>query len=303
MPAVNLFTRFVVQTMPLMPKALVWRVARRYVAGTDLSDAVETVRRLNGLGAMATVDVLGESVTERDRARAAVDEYMRVYDVIEAEGLDSNVSIKPTMLGLQIDEGFCLEGIEGIVEAAAKHGNFLRIDMEDRTATDPTLRMYRSLHERFGNVGTVLQSYMRRTLKDVEELPEEGANIRLCKGIYIEPRTAAWKGYETVRANFVAALEAMLRKGVYVGIATHDEYLVCRAVELVRRFGLSPKEYEFQMLLGVDEELRDILVAEGHRLRIYVPYGRDWHAYSLRRMRENPAIAGHVIRATLGIPG
>ena len=295
----SLFNRLLVTTLPLVPKAIVGRVASRYVAGETLDAAVQTVRSLNAQGAMATIDVLGEEVHEREKAVAAVEEYIRVFDAISTQKLDSNVSIKPTMLGLKIDEGFCRDCIERIVAAAREHGNFVRIDMEDRTTTDATLRIYRDLHARYGNVGVVLQAYMRRTLRDIDELPEQGANVRLCKGIYIEPREAAWKGYETVRANFADALEKLILRGVYPAIATHDEYLACRGVALVDKHGLPRDRYEFQMLLGVDEELRRILIAGGHRLRVYVPYGRDWYPYSIRRLRENPEVARHVLRAML----
>ena len=297
--AVSVFHQLVVRALPLMPRALVWRVARRYVAGTTLEDAVRTVRELNEKGMMATVDVLGEEVDEPERAEAFLEEYVRVYETIEAEGLDANVSVKPTMLGLVIDRDLCHRSLERLAEVAAARDNFLRIDMEDRRTTRATLEIYRSLQARFGAVGTVLQAYMRRTLRDIEELPAEGANIRLCKGIYIEPRSVAWKGYETVRLNFLRALQALLDREIYVGIATHDEFLLCGAEAEIRRRGLSRNEFEYQMLLGVEEELRDVLVGAGHRLRVYVPYGRDWYAYSSRRLRENPRIAGHVIRSFL----
>jgi proline dehydrogenase len=293
------FNRLLVTGLPLVPKPIVYRFARRYVAGETLDQAVATVRELNARGAMATLDVLGEEVKDRERALAFTEECVRVLETIAREGIDSNLSIKPTMLGLAIDEGFCHQNVERIVAAAKERGNFVRIDMEDASTTDATLRIYRDLHARHGNVGCVLQAYMRRTLGDIDALPE-GANVRLCKGIYIEPRRIAWKGHETVRQNFVAALDKLLRKGVYVGIATHDEYLVCAADVLIDGYGLAPDRYEFQMLLGVDEELRDLLIERGHRMRIYTPYGREWYAYSMRRLRENPEIAGHVFRAAFG---
>ena len=297
----SLFSRLVVLTLPLVPKFLVGRVASRYVAGETRDEAFEVIRQLNAEGAMATLDLLGEEVTNRDKAEAAVTEYLRLFDEIESRGVDCNVSIKLTMLGLKIDESFCRDNVDRVAAAAARHGNFVRIDMEDRTTTDATLRIYHELQPRHGNLGVVFQSYMRRTLDDIGGLPTTGGNVRLCKGIYIEPRTAAWKGYDTVRRNFVAALEKLIRRGNYVGIATHDEYLVCAARELVDRYDLARDAYEFQMLLGVDEELRRILLDEGHRLRVYVPYGRDWYAYSMRRLRENPEVARHVMRGTLGL--
>lgn len=297
----SLFSRLVVTGLPLVPKFIVGKIASRYVAGETLEDALEEVKKLNAEGAMATMDVLGEEVTERDRAVAAVEEYIRLFHAIDREKVDSNVSIKPTMIGLKIDEDFARDNVERIAQTAHELGTFVRLDMEDHTCTDPTLRIYHALQPRYGNLGVVFQSYMRRTLQDISDMPREKANVRLCKGIYIEPRPVAWKGYETVRRNFVAALEKMISRGVYAAIATHDEYLVCAACELIDRYGLDPSRYEFQMLLGVDEELRRILIERGHRLRVYVPYGKDWYAYSTRRLRENPEVARHVVRQLLGL--
>lgn len=295
----SLFNRLLVTSLPLVPKPIVGRVAARYVAGETLDDALQIIRKLNAEGAMATLDVLGEEVSERGKATASVDEYVRALQAISAQQVDSNVSIKPTMLGLKIDEGFCRDNIERIVATAKEHGNFVRIDMEDNTTTDATLRMYRDLHARYGNVGVVLQAYMRRTLRDIAELPKQGANVRICKGIYVEPRQIAWKGYDTVRANYLQSLEKLIAYGVYPAIATHDEYLACQAVAMVDKHGLNRDQYEFQMLLGVDDQLRRILLDGGHRLRVYVPYGRDWYPYSIRRLRENPEVARHVLRAML----
>jgi proline dehydrogenase len=295
----SVFSRLLVTTLPFVPKAIVGRVAARYVAGSSLDDAVRVVRELNAARAMATLDVLGEEVKQKEKALQAVDEYIRVFQAIAEHRLDANVSIKLTLLGLKIDEGFCRDNVDRIATAAAAAGNFVRIDMEDHTTTDATLRIYRELHARHGNLGCVLQSYMRRTLRDIGELPAEKPNVRLCKGIYVEPRKVAWKGYDTVRLNYLIALEKLLANGVYTGIATHDEHLAAGAVGLLDRLGVPRDRYEFQMLLGVDEELRRILLDAGHRLRVYVPYGRDWYPYSMRRLRENPEVARHVLRAML----
>jgi proline dehydrogenase len=295
----SVFNRMLVTGLPAVPKPVVGRVASRYVAGENLADAIRVIRDLNGQGAMATLDVLGEEVSEREKATAFVEEYLRVFEAIDREKIDSNVSIKLTMLGLKIDEGFCRDNVARIVETAKRFNNFVRIDMEDHTTTDATIRIYRELHARYGNLGIVLQAYMRRTLRDIEELPKQGASVRLCKGIYVEPRRIAWKGYETVRHNYVQALDKLFTQGVYVGIATHDEYLACAASALIDKHGLTRDQYEFQMLLGVDEELRRILIESGHRLRVYVPYGRDWYAYSIRRLRENPEVARHVLKAMM----
>jgi proline dehydrogenase len=295
----SVFNRLLVSTMPLVPKAIVGRVAARYVAGETLDDAISVVRSLSSQGAMSTIDVLGEEVSEREKALAAVEEYVRVFDAIDKDKLDSNVSIKLTLLGLKIDEGFCRDNVDRIAQVAKKYGNFVRIDMEDHTTTDATLRIYHELQPRYGNLGVVLQAYMRRTLSDIDGLPDKGASVRLCKGIYVEPRKIAWKGFDTVRANYVLALEKLFARGIYTGIATHDEYLACAASGLIDKYGLKRDQYEFQMLLGVDEEMRRILIASGHRLRVYVPYGRDWYPYSMRRLRENPEVARHVLRAVI----
>jgi len=297
----SLFGRLVVTTLPLVPKPIVGKVAARYVAGETVEAALEEVRKLNAQGAVATMDVLGEEVSERSKAEAAVEEYIHLFEAIESSGVDSNVSIKPTLLGLKIDDSFCRDNVERIASAAREIGNFVRIDMEDHTCTDATLRIYHELQPKYGNLGVVFQSYMRRTLQDIENMPPTGSNVRLCKGIYIEPRKVAWKGFETVRHNFVAALETMITRGIYAAIATHDEYLVCASVALLERYQVPRDRYEFQMLLGVDEQLRQILLDGGHRLRVYVPYGKDWYPYSTRRLRENPEMAIHVMRAMLGV--
>ena len=300
----SLFDNLVRYGMPFVPKPIVGKVAKRYVAGEEVSDAVRTIRELNDEGAMATVDVLGEEVRDPTKAQASVDQYLGLLETIDTESLDANVSIKPTMLGLKIDEQMCLENIGAIVRRASELDNFVRIDMEDHTCTDSTLRIYRRLLEEIGHVGVVLQAYLHRTVHDINDLLPLGPNIRLCKGIYREPRAIAWKQYETVRANFISTMEKLLAGGAYVGIATHDVHLVWAGMTAVDRLGLDRQDYEFQMLYGVDPELRRIILDQGHRLRVYVPFGRDWYPYSMRRLRENPTVAHHVTRAMLGLgPG
>jgi proline dehydrogenase len=296
-----LFDKLIRYGMPFVPKPIVGRVARRYVAGEDVTDAVRTIRELHREGAMATVDVLGEEVRDPAHAEMAVEQYLALLDTIDSENLDANVSIKPTMLGLKIDEKMCHRHIETIVRKAREHNNFVRIDMEDHTCTDVTLRIYRRVLEDVGHVGVVLQSYLHRTVADIDDLLPLRPNIRLCKGIYREPRSIAWKQYETVRANFIYAMDKLLEGKAYVGIATHDTHLVWAGMSSVNRLRLDGNDYEFQMLLGVDPELRQTILSYGHRLRVYVPFGRDWYPYSMRRLRENPTVAHHVIRAMLGL--
>lgn len=297
----SLFDRLVVASFPLVPKAVVRRVASRYVAGETLEDAVATVRRLSEEGAMSTLDVLGESVTGRDQTHATRDQYVRTLDAIAASSLPANVSVKPTAVGLAIDPALALENCRAICERAAKHGTFVRLDMEDSPFTSATLDLALQLQGEFGAVGVVVQAYLRRTLSDLDRLAAAGMNVRVCKGIYVEPRAIAYKDRRTVVDNFAALVEKLLAAGCYVGIATHDEACVQRALVTVDRLRLAPERYEFQMLLGVDPQLRRILIGAGHRLRVYVPYGRDWYAYSMRRLKENPAIAGHVARGFLGM--
>ena len=203
------------------------------------------------------------------------------------------MSIKPTALGLDLSYELCRENLETVLAEAARYGNFVRIDMEDSATTSDTLRLYRELREDgFDNVGVVLQAYLHRTLDDVRQLADLEPNVRLCKGIYVEPPTIAFTGYEDVRANYVRALDALLEGGAYVGIATHDEWLIGQALERVE--GMDTSDYEFQMLLGVRERRAGELVASGHRLRVYVPFGEHWYQYSLRRLQENPTMAGTI---------
>jgi proline dehydrogenase len=286
---VTLLDRAIVRFLPAVPKPVVRRLSSRYIAGRSLDDAVRVVRRLNEKGKLATVDVLGEEVTSADEARAITGQYHDALARIDEEGLDANVSVKLTGLGLELDLELCREHLEAVVIDAAARRNFVRIDMEDSSTTDRALDLFRSLradgHE---NVGVVLQAYLRRTELDVPGLD----NVRLCKGIYVEPHELVFQDDDEVRANFVRCLEALVRRGAYVGVATHDEYLIGEALRIVD--GLAPGRYEFQMLLGVRPDRADELVAAGHRLRVYVPYGTDWYQYSVRRLQENPKLAGYV---------
>jgi proline dehydrogenase len=250
---------------------------------------------------MATVDVLGEEITSEGEARAIAQAYDDVFAAIDEAGLDSNVSVKLTALGLDLSYELCRENLVEVVQTAAGYGNFVRIDMEDSSTTGETLRLYRELrqdgHE---NLGIVLQARLRRTLDDIEALADLRPSVRICKGIYLEPGSIAFTDYETVRANFLRCLDALFDAGCYVGVATHDEWLIGETLARIARRGLQPLEYELQMLLGVREQRRDTLVAEGHRLRVYVPFGEHWYAYSLRRLQENPAMAGTIAKATAG---
>jgi len=297
----SLFDRLVVSAIPFIPRFLVRRVARRYVAGETLDDAIATARSLAADGAMSTLDVLGESVTRAEQTEAARDEYLRVIDALSKSGLPANTSVKPTAVGLSIDPDLARRNLSAICRKAAGSGIFVRLDMEDSPYTEKTIRLALDLKAEFGNVGVVLQSYLRRSLSDLDRLIEARMNVRICKGIYREPRQIAWKDHDVIVRAFAALVDKHLAAGCYAAIATHDEACVQNALATIDRLKLPKSAYEFQMLLGVDPLLRKILLESGHRLRVYVPYGRDWYAYSTRRLKENPSIARHILNATLGL--
>jgi proline dehydrogenase len=295
-----LLDRAIVRVLPAVPRRVVRRLSDRYIAGPELADAVAVVRELNAAGKKATLDVLGEEVVSAEEALAIRDEYELAMMTIEAEGLDANVSVKPTGLGLAVDPELCAESVRALARIAAGHGRFVRMDMEDSSTTTATLDLYRRLRaDSHDNVGIVLQAMLRRTLDDVAELAGLDPNVRVCKGIYVEPAEIAYQGDEAIRFNFVQTISALWASGAKVAVATHDDALVAKALELIRKGGLGPERYEFQLLLGVRGELADELVAGGHTVRIYVPYGQKWYEYSLRRLQENPKIAGYVARDTL----
>ena len=296
----------IARLLPAVPKPVVRRISERYIAGEELDDALRVVHRLNQDGKLATLDVLGEEVTDADEAAAIAGAYRDAIDALRRGRLDSNISVKPTALGLVLGYDVCRENLEAVVRHAAERGSFVRIDMEDSTTTDETLRLYRELREEgLENLGIVLQARLKRTIDDVRELAGLRPNVRICKGIYLERPEIAFRDFEAVQASFVHALAELLDNGSYVGIATHDEWLLEQGKRLVAEHGLERDRYEFQFLLGVRPALGDGLVREGHRLRIYTPFGRHWYSYSLRRLQENPRIAGYIAADTFNrlLPG
>jgi len=296
----GIIDQFVVRTLPFVPRGIVARLSRPYIAGAKIEEAIQCVKDLNRNGFRATVDILGEFVTSFEQAIESKEGYMEVLDAIAEHQLDSNISIKPTSFGLLLDRDKAEGLLREIMEKVVSMDNFMRLDMEDSPCTTMTIDLYDRLRKDFPDkVGVVLQSYLRRTVGDVKAITQGKApsNFRLCKGIYVEPEKIAFKGYQEVRDNFVQALEEMFKGGAFVGIATHDDFLVEKAEEIIQRLGLGPDRYEFQMLLGVRERLRDQIKSRGHNLRIYVPFGKDWYGYSVRRLKENPALAGTFFKA------
>jgi proline dehydrogenase len=287
----SLVNRAIVGLLPVVPRALVRRLSSAYIAGPTLDDAMRVVARLNREGKLATIDVLGEESATPEDAAAIASAYREVLDRIRSERLEANISVKLTGLGLELGYDLCRANLESVVVAAREHGSYVRIDMEGSATTDATLRMYRELRSTgYDNVGVVLQARLRRTFGDVDGLDD----VRLCKGIYVEPAAIAYQTDPEVRESFLLCLDGLFDAGAYVAVATHDEYLLRETLARVAERGLRPDAYELQMLLGVRAARGDELVRQGHRLRVYVPFGSRWYEYSLRRLHENPQIARYV---------
>jgi proline dehydrogenase len=294
----NVLNKLIVAALPAIPKPVIRQFANRYIAGENIEDAVRVVKELNSQGALATLDVLGEDIHNREEATISRNNILELLEAITHQHLNANVSIKLTQLGLKLGKEYCLETTREIARWAREAGNFVRIDMEDSTCTDDTIWVYRELRKEFNNLGIVLQAYLRRTMCDTQSLINDGLmNFRLCKGIYIEPEQIAFKSHSEINHNYNDVLRYMLQQKAYVGIATHDDELVNAASVMLKEMNVPKSAYEFQMLLGVRPELRSKILRDGHRLRIYVPFGKQWYQYSIRRFKENPQIAGHVLKA------
>jgi proline dehydrogenase len=296
---VDAFNNLIVRVVQLMPKPVVGFFSKKYIAGETLQDAIDFVKKLNSKGIYATMDVLGESVANKEESIKCKKEALEVLEAIEKNKLMANLSIKPTQMGLAIDEQFAYEQVLELVKKAAEYKNFVRIDMEDSPFTDKTLNLYKRIFEHHKNVGIVIQAYMKRSMDDIIALNKIGTNYRLCKGIYVEPAAIAYKGRQEVRDNYLKLLDQLFKDGNYVGIATHDKPLIDAAYARIKEKNIPNERFEFQMLLGVREDLRDKINADGYKIRIYVPFGKDWYAYSVRRLKENPSVAGTIAKSFL----
>ena len=298
-----MINKLIAAILPYMPKSFVWLFSKRYIAGKTLEEAIEVSKKLNTDGIMVTIDLLGEFITRLDQAQENTDTYLNIIDTVEKHKINGNYSLKPTMFGLLLDKDICYKHIREIVAKAASHNNFVRVDMEDSQCVDLELELFRKLKEEFPkNVGLVFQSYLKRTLDDIKGLQdlsstETPINYRLCKGIYVEPAEIAYKKYEEINEHFLTDLEYMFQNKIYPGIATHDKPLVEGAYKLIEKYNVPKDQYEFQMLYGVTPELRASIVAKKHPMRVYIPYGKDWFAYSTRRLKENPKMAYLIIKA------
>jgi len=289
-------------TLPFMPKKLVWLFSKRYIAGETIEDAVNASLDLNAQGIKVTVDLLGEFIEDLSQATENKDAYLNIIEAFEKNNIDGNYSVKPTFFGLLIDPEVCYENIRTVVAKAAKYNNFVRIDMEDSPCVDKEIDMFRRLKKEFpNNVGLVVQAYLKRTLSDLENMMDlkNGSvlNYRLCKGIYVEPDEIAFKKYEEINEHYIKDLDFMLKNDIYPGIATHDKNLIQPAYDLIEKYNVPKDKYEFQMLYGVTPELRQSILDKGHKMRVYVPFGKDWFGYSTRRLKENPKMAMLIIKA------
>jgi proline dehydrogenase len=274
-------------------------MVRRFVAGERLEDALLVLERLRQQGLRWTVDVLGESVSSREMAAAAADRYIDTLDALAERGLEANVSLKLTQMGLDVDPGFCRDNVGRVVERARHFGAFVRIDMEDHTRTEITLDIASALQRRYHDVGVVIQSYLRRSADDVERLIAQQVRVRLCKGAYDEPADVAFVHREEVDGSFARLAERLLLEGRYPAIATHDEALIEHTIEHAQRHAIGPERFEFQMLYGVRRDLQESLVARGYTVRVYVPYGSQWYPYFMRRLGERPANVLFILRTLL----
>lgn len=298
-----MINKTIANILPHLPKKLIWVFSKRYIAGETIEDGIKASKKLNDEGITVTIDLLGEFITNLAQAEENKNKYLEIIERFTSDEFDGNFSLKPTMFGLLIDEEICYNYIREIVAKAAEKNNFVRVDMEDSQCVDAELRIFKKLKKEFsGHVGLVVQAYLRRTLDDLNNLnniPMNGypLNFRLCKGIYLEPDHIAFKGYQEVRDHYMEDLEFMFKNNIYAAIATHDKYLVQESYKLIEKYQVPKDKYEFQMLYGVTPDLRKSIVEKGHKMRVYVPFGKDWFGYSTRRLKENPKMANHIIKA------
>lgn len=298
-----MLNKLIANILPHMPKKLVWVFSKRYIAGETIEEGLLASKLLNEKKIEVTIDLLGEFIQTIEEATENRNQYFEIIKRFTDEKIIGNFSLKPTMFGLLIDKNTCFNYLREIVAFAAERNTFIRIDMEDSACVDLEIEIYNKLRAEFPkNVGLVLQAYLRRTMSDLEKFNIINAggyplNFRLCKGIYVEPEKIAFKGYQEVRENYLKDLEFMLKNNMYAAIATHDKYLVDQSLKLIEKYNVPKTRYEFQMLFGVTPELRHSIVEHGHKMRVYVPYGKQWFNYSTRRLKENPKMASEIIKA------
>jgi proline dehydrogenase len=298
-----MFNKLIAALLPYFPEKFIWIFSKSYISGKTIDDAMRVSKDLNSKKIKVTLDVLGEFIKTLEEAEANKQDYLNLIDVTCKSGIDGNFSIKPTSFGLLIDKNTCYNHVREIIAKAASYNGFIRIDMEDSPCTEMEIELFRTMKTEFpANVGLVVQAYLKRTLNDIKELADLNSekyplSFRLCKGIYIEPEAIAYKKYEEINQHFLEDLEFMFKNKIHVGIATHDKPLIDGAYKLLEKYRVPKKLYEFQMLYGVTPRLRESVINDGHDMRVYVPFGNKWFGYSTRRLKENPKIASHIIKA------
>jgi len=298
-----MLNRIIPTLLPLLPQKLVWLFSKQYIAGKTIEDAIRAAKKLKKEGIQTTIDLLGEFITNLDEAQANKEEYLKIIEAARKANIDGNYSLKPTFFGLLIDKDTAFSHIREIVAKAASYNHFVRIDMEDTPCTDLEFKLFRQLKQEFPeNVGLVLQAYLKRTYTDIERLkelnqPEIPLNLRLCKGIYVEPPDIAYQEYEQINDHFLKDLELMFKNNMYPAIATHDKPIVDGAYKLIKKYRAATDGYEFQMLYGVTPKLRRSILEKGHPMRVYIPFGKQWFGYCTRRIKENPKIGTVIMKA------
>lgn len=298
-----MINKLVANVLPFMPKKLIWIFSKRYIAGETIDECLKVAKELNDEGNEVTIDLLGEFVKNLDQAKEYKDKYLEIIERFTSENVIGNFSLKPTMFGLLVNKEICRDYLEEIIDKAVEKNSFVRIDMEDSQCVDSEIEIYQYFLRKYpANVGLVVQAYLRRTISDLIHLKDFQLNgtplsFRLCKGIYIEPEHIAFKSYREIQDHYMEDMEYMFNQKMYVGIATHDKQLVDRAYEMIEEKQVAPDMYEFQMLYGVTPELRKSILANGHKMRVYVPFGKEWMGYSMRRLKENPKMVSHIIKA------
>ena len=293
----KLINNLIIQIIPFLPKFFVKIVASPYIAGITDEEMLENVKKLNDKGFKVAIDILGEHVKTKDEATAVTNRYANLYNEITNRKLQANISIKLTHIGQDLGENFVKNNLFKLVEAAKNNNNFLRLDMENTPYTDQTIKLYEIMKEKYDKIGIVIQSYLKRSMSDIERLADENFNVRICKGIYVEDEELVFNDYSLIRESFIELVKKCLEKGTYVGIATHDEYLIDNIYSWIIENDISKNKYEFQVLHGVPMQKKlKKLINEGNTVRVYLPYGDNWYDYSVRRLKENPKMAGYIIK-------
>ena len=292
-----MINKLIASSVSVFPKWFIELFSKSYVAGYSSNEVLSIVEKLNGQGFSATIDILGEHVKDLDISKNITQQYCELFENINLKSIDSTISVKPTHIGLDISKNVVLENFNKIIEVARDKSNFLRIDMESSKNTDDTFEIYKSLKNKYPEVGVVLQAYLKRSIDDIENLAGPKFNARICKGIYKEDSEIAYKEKDIINNNFLEMAKLMLQKNSYACFATHDQQLIDSLVELVEKNRIETTKFEFQVLYGVPMNGKlEKLISKGYKVRIYVPFGPDWYEYSLRRLKENPNIAGYVIK-------